>query len=86
MTDSAVSHALNAPLMSVRDALSEKCIRLLVAYRKACVPVSSPGQLVLPETLKLLPFLTLSLMKSRAFRKGCHFYRLCLIFIDQALT
>ncbi|RKP40087.1 hypothetical protein BJ085DRAFT_13704 [Dimargaris cristalligena] len=64
----AVSEALTSPLKSVRDKLSDKCVRVLTAYRRHCAAGSSPGQLILPEAYKLMPLYTLSLMKTNALR------------------
>jgi len=44
------------------------CINILLAYRKFCATVSSSGQLILPEALKLLPLYTLALIKSAGLR------------------
>ena len=39
-------------------------------HRKFCATSSSPGQLILPEALKLLPVFTLSLLKNPMMRPG----------------
>ncbi|CAK7340908.1 unnamed protein product [Dovyalis caffra] len=44
----------NPPLV-VRERLTNFCINILLSYRKFCATVSSSGQLILPEALKLLP-------------------------------
>lgn len=67
---SAVSAALNLPLASVRDQLTEKCVKILASYRKNCASSTSPGQLILPESFKLFPLYTLALQKSKALRAG----------------
>ncbi|KAJ3057858.1 COPII coat Sec23p-Sfb3p heterodimer component, partial [Quaeritorhiza haematococci] len=56
------------PLKTIRDQLTDKCVHILTAYRKHCASSTSPGQLILPESFKLYPLYTLSLLKSRAFR------------------
>ncbi|XP_048440909.1 protein transport protein Sec24-like At4g32640 [Pyrus x bretschneideri] len=56
------------PLMQVRERLTDHCINILCSYRKFCATVSSSGQLVLPETLKLLPLYILALTKSTGLR------------------
>ncbi|VVA14675.1 PREDICTED: transport [Prunus dulcis] len=58
----------SCPLMQVRERLTDRCIRILCSYRKFCATVSSSGQLVLPETLKLLPLYILALTKSTGLR------------------
>jgi protein transport protein SEC24 len=65
-----VQKAYRRPLVAVRDELTVRCTKILLSYRQHCAASSSPGQLILPESLKLLPLYTLSLMKSRAFRGG----------------
>lgn len=52
---------LQAPLLQVREQVTNLCIIILHAYRKFCATVSSSGQLILPEALKLLPLYTLGL-------------------------
>ncbi|KAL7753856.1 COPII coat Sec23p-Sfb3p heterodimer component [Sorochytrium milnesiophthora] len=64
----AMSNVLNVPIRTVRDQLTEKCVKILSSYRKNCASTTSPGQLILPETFKLLPVFTLALHKSRALR------------------
>ncbi|KAG1370090.1 hypothetical protein COCNU_15G004560 [Cocos nucifera] len=53
-----------SPLSQVRDQITNLCINILHSYRKYCATVSSSGQLILPEALKLLPLYTLALVKS----------------------
>ncbi|XP_062203524.1 protein transport protein SEC24 B-like [Phragmites australis] len=54
----------STPLSQVRDQVTNTCISILQSYRKYCTSVSSSGQLILPEALKLLPLYTLALTKS----------------------
>ncbi|KAI4357332.1 hypothetical protein L6164_001288 [Bauhinia variegata] len=56
------------PLPLVREQVTNLCINALFAYRKFCATVSSSGQLILPEALKLLPLYTLGLTKSTGLR------------------
>ncbi|XP_057966867.1 protein transport protein SEC24 C [Malania oleifera] len=56
------------PLVQVRDQVTSLCISILHSYRKFCATVSSSGQLILPEALKLLPLYTLALVKSTGLR------------------
>jgi protein transport protein SEC24 len=58
------------PLKTIRDTAILRCVKILTAYRTHCAVASAPGQLILPESLKLLPLYTLCLLKSRAFRGG----------------
>ncbi|URD93670.1 protein transport protein Sec24-like [Musa troglodytarum] len=55
-------------LSQVREHITNLCINILHAYRKYCATVSSSGQLILPEALKLLPLYTLALAKSIGLR------------------
>ncbi|CAH9127236.1 unnamed protein product [Cuscuta epithymum] len=56
------------PLTQIREQATTQCINILYAYRKFCATVSSSGQLILPEALKLLPLYTLALVKSTGLR------------------
>ncbi|KAL9258600.1 transport protein SEC24 C-like protein [Drosera capensis] len=56
------------PLMQVREQLMNQSVSILHSYRKFCATVSSSGQLILPEALKLLPLYTLALIKSTGLR------------------
>lgn len=55
-------------LSAVRTSLVDKCVDVLAAYRKHCASTTSPGQLILPESLKLLPIYVLALTKHALFR------------------
>ncbi|KAJ4872629.1 Protein transport protein Sec24-like [Raphanus sativus] len=48
----------------VKEQAMNSCTDALYAYRKFCATVTSSGQLILPEALKLLPLYTLALTKS----------------------
>lgn len=43
-------------------------LAVLLSYRKRCAPNSPTGQLILPETLRVLPLYTLCAHKMLAFR------------------
>uniref|UniRef100_A0A5B6ZX03 Uncharacterized protein n=1 Tax=Davidia involucrata TaxID=16924 RepID=A0A5B6ZX03_DAVIN len=64
----AASEIPSSPLLQVREQVTNLCINILHSYRKFCATVSSSGQLILPEALKLLPLYTLALMKSTGLR------------------
>ncbi|KAI3772802.1 hypothetical protein L6452_03996 [Arctium lappa] len=64
----AANEILSNPLLQVREQVTNLCINILHAYRKFCATVSSSGQLILPEALKLLPLYTLALIKSIGLR------------------
>lgn len=57
-----------SPLIQIREKITNLCINILYSYRKFCATVSSSGQLILPEALKLLPLYTLALVKSIGLR------------------
>ncbi|KAK4765115.1 hypothetical protein SAY86_026205 [Trapa natans] len=58
----------STPLLQVREQAMNTCINILLSYRKFCATVSSSGQLILPEALKLLPLYSLALLKSAGLR------------------
>ncbi|KAK1417403.1 hypothetical protein QVD17_26530 [Tagetes erecta] len=64
----AANEIPTTPLLQVRDRVTDLCISILHSYRKFCATVSSSGQLILPEALKLLPLYTLALIKSVGLR------------------
>ncbi|KAK2405457.1 Sec23/Sec24 protein transport family protein [Trifolium repens] len=64
----AASEIPSKPLPLVREQVTTLCINALFSYRKFCATVSSSGQLILPEALKLLPLYTLALTKSTGLR------------------
>ncbi|KAJ3125731.1 Protein transport protein Sec24C [Nowakowskiella sp. JEL0407] len=66
----AIAQTVTASLKQVREQLSEKCVKVLSAYRRHVASSTGPGQLILPEAYKLYPLFTLSLLKTRAFRGG----------------
>jgi len=64
----AANQISSSPLPQVREQVTNLCINILHSYRKFCATVSSAGQLILPEGLKLLPLYTLALVKSMGLR------------------
>ncbi|KAL4139970.1 hypothetical protein PRNP1_015399 [Phytophthora ramorum] len=59
---------MRATPLAVKESLVDQCVTVLFNYRKYCASSSSSGQLILPESLKLLPLYTLATLKSRALR------------------
>lgn len=59
----------NTPKL-VKDNLVSRCAQILACYRKHCASPAAPGQLILPESLKLLPVYTACLLKNDAFSGG----------------
>lgn len=55
------------PLPQLETDLVRKCVDMLYSYRKHCSASAAPGQLVLPESLKLLPLLVAAMLKIDAF-------------------
>ena len=72
MTRQAVSDVNNLPddgLKAARFNAFEQCVSILANYRlHTNARTSSSGQLILPESLQLLPLFCLGLRKSRMFR------------------
>ncbi|CAK9158623.1 unnamed protein product [Ilex paraguariensis] len=58
----------SSPLFQVKEQVTNHCINILHSYRKFCATVSSAGQLILPEALKLLPLYTLAFRDHYASR------------------
>ena len=48
---------------SIRDNIITQAANMLACYRKNCAQSTTAGQLILPETLKLLPIYVTSLIK-----------------------
>ncbi|KAI8074501.1 Sec23/Sec24 trunk domain-containing protein [Gongronella butleri] len=65
----AVTNSMKKGLSAVTTELDNDCMMILTAYRKHCAASASPGQLILPESFKLLPLMTLGLKKTPALRK-----------------
>jgi protein transport protein SEC24 len=64
------SHHVKSGRMSPADArsgLQQRCIQTLTQYRKRCAQNQRTGQLILPESLKLLPVYTAATMRSEFF-------------------
>lgn len=53
-----------------KDQMILRLAQILAAYRKHCAAPASPGQLILPESLKLLPLYVVCLLKSDAIAGG----------------
>ncbi|KAJ9180138.1 hypothetical protein P3X46_008420 [Hevea brasiliensis] len=64
----AANEIPSTPPLNLREQVTNFCINILLSYRKFCATVSSSGQLILPEALKLLPLYTLALIKSTGLR------------------
>jgi len=66
ITKVAIRSVTNSTPKSIRDNIINQAANMLACYRKNCAQATTPGQLILPETLKLLPVYVSSLIKSDA--------------------
>ncbi|KAI8801010.1 Sec23/Sec24 trunk domain-containing protein [Cladochytrium replicatum] len=66
----AVNSTITTSLANVREQLTNRCVKILSSYRRHCATSTAPGQLILPESFKLYPMYSLSMLKSKAFRGG----------------
>ncbi|XP_016142056.1 protein transport protein Sec24C [Sinocyclocheilus grahami] len=65
------SLALESPLQSLREELQTEVTEMLACFRKhSCTASVSPGQLVLPQFLKVVPVYVNSLRKSEVLLPG----------------
>jgi protein transport protein SEC24 len=64
MIRKAISEIPNKRLPEIRTKLTEWATEVLASYRKHCAKPSSDGQLILPDSLKLLPVYLIGLLKS----------------------
>lgn len=55
-------------LQAAKEGAMREAVDVLNSYRKNCSGQSGPGQLVLPERLKLAPLYILALSKTPTFR------------------
>ncbi|WVO12699.1 hypothetical protein L204_100307 [Cryptococcus depauperatus] len=63
-----LSQVTQRSLRDIRKSLTERCNRILLMYRKYCASAVQPRQLVLPESMKLLPLYTLGMLKCKALK------------------
>ncbi|KAI8871996.1 hypothetical protein GQ42DRAFT_120009 [Ramicandelaber brevisporus] len=70
LTKLAIAEMPGLPLKSIRDQLTNKCVNVLAAYRRHCAPNSQPGQLILPDSFKLFPLFTCSMIKGACLRNS----------------
>lgn len=66
----AVSQLASAPIPTLVTQFHVRSAQALASYRKFCAQNMPSGQLVLPESLKLLPIYCLAFSKSTAFSSG----------------
>ena len=58
--------AFSMPYKTIRENFTHQCAVALACYRKQCSSQSPQGQLILPDSLKLLPMYANCLLKSDA--------------------
>lgn len=68
----AISQLTSTPLPSLITQFHVRSAQALASYRKFCAQNMPSGQLVLPESLKLLPIYCLAFSKSVAFSSSIH--------------
>ncbi|NWX84605.1 SC24D protein, partial [Nothoprocta pentlandii] len=61
---SAFRAVLRQPLKPLREQLVTQAAHMLAAYRKHCAGPAAPGQLILPDSMKVLPVYINCLLKS----------------------
>ncbi|GFS08347.1 transport protein Sec24C [Elysia marginata] len=66
----AIRTSLNANPKQVREHIMNETAQILACYRKNCANPSSPGQLVLPECMKLLPLYANCVIKNDSISGG----------------
>ncbi|WVR08759.1 hypothetical protein IAU60_005817 [Kwoniella sp. DSM 27419] len=66
----ALTQLPTRPLREIKKALTDRCNRVLLMYRRHCAPAVQQGQLILPEGYKLLPLYTLCMLKSKPLKGG----------------
>lgn len=64
----------------LQSSLVHSCIDTLHTYRKFCATSSSAGQLILPESLRLLPLYTLGFLKHSILADGVPADERCALF------
>lgn len=69
-TKRAISQLSSTPLPTLIQHFHIRSAQVLASYRKHCAATMPAGQLVLPESLKLLPIYCLALSKTTAFAQG----------------
>ncbi|KZT02981.1 sec24-like protein [Laetiporus sulphureus 93-53] len=68
MLREAIAKLPNRTIANIHEQLTEKCVSILLGYRKHCAASAPPSQLILPEALKVLPLYTLAVMKTKPLK------------------
>ncbi len=66
----AIQHAVAKTPAQITADTTVKVVNALAGYRRLCTDGTAPGELVLPETIKLLPLYAQCLLKSDPIRSG----------------
>ena len=51
----AIKDSFGTSMKTITEGMIVQCVKILTTYRKYCSQSGAPGQLILPESLKLLP-------------------------------
>uniref|UniRef100_A0A8W8MRJ5 Protein transport protein Sec24C n=1 Tax=Magallana gigas TaxID=29159 RepID=A0A8W8MRJ5_MAGGI len=70
MAKHAVRTSLNSNPKQVREGIMSQVAQILACYRKNCSTPAPMGQLILPESMKLLPLYSNCVVKSDALQGG----------------
>ena len=54
----------------MRETITSRCAQMLASYRERCSEQAPPGQLILPECLKLLPLYGNCIIRNDAVSGG----------------
>ncbi|CAL2039938.1 unnamed protein product [Caenorhabditis brenneri] len=57
-------------ITEMKESLSSRCAQILATYREKCSEGAPPSQLILPESLKLMPLYVNSILKNDAISGG----------------
>ena len=68
---------------SIRENIITQAANILACYRKYCAQETTGGQLILPDTLKLLPVYIGSLIKSDVLNGSMFIKFLCRIYLKK---
>jgi len=92
----AIDKVQTTKISDAREAIVNKCIEILAAYKDSFTSATSAtnSQLALPDTLRLLPLYVLALAKNVLFRPGdvrpderaFHMYRFKTLGVDKSLS
>lgn len=64
----AVIELYSHDLKVVKERITDQCVRILAGYRKNCGGQAPAVELLLPESLKLFPLMSLAIQKQFSFR------------------